>query len=357
MNQQRLQNSFNWSASRESTFLECQKKYWYTYYGSWDGWPIYYKDPRGNTLDPLAAHLYMLKNMQPIAIFIGSIVHSVIETVMKSIAGRSEKKLPELSAILAEGELRFKKGIHESTQGAWKKHPKKHAHLLEHYYHFPLSNDIIDNASKKVTTCLENWYSSPCVQNIALDSRAAWGDIEKAMTFEVQKGINAIVVFDFYLRWHKKNDQESPIIMIFDWKTGQESQKIEEQLYAYALAAQKELKASIDSMILVPFYLAEGPFGYKKIGTGQIETIQREKLQKIEEKIVASSQEMLKLHDVTIDSQGASTKPDPRLFSYTSDMSKCKKCPFRQVCEKASYASLDINELREKILEKEISTL
>lgn len=346
----RLQNSYQWSSSRESTFQECQKKYWYTYYGAWDGWPIYYNDPRGKSVDPLSAHLYMLKNMQPMAVFIGSTVHKIIESVLKPLITLSTKKLPAIDALLSEGKNLFLKGLSESKAGLWKKHPKKHTHLLEDYYNLPLEKETIDASTEKVLSCLKNWYESPCIQNIALDPRAAWQDIEQAMTFEVVPGINAIVVFDFSLKWQKNPNSIDPITMIFDWKTGQDNQKIEEQLYAYALAANRLQKTPIDSILLVPFFLNEGPNGYRKIGAGQIEAIQPEKLTRIEKKIVTSSEEMLKFHTVSIDANGASTKPNPENFQYTADRGKCRRCPFLEVCDKAQFLPASIEELRKNYL-------
>ncbi|MGR3952240.1 MAG: PD-(D/E)XK nuclease family protein [Chlamydia sp.] len=346
----RLQNLFNWSASRESTFRECKKKYWYTYYGAWDGWPIYYNDPRGKSIDPLAAYLYMLKNMQSLPIFIGSAVHTVIETALKATQGCETKRLPEMSELLLNGENRIKKGIEESTQGAWKKHPKKHTHLLEHYYDFPLESHAIDAAIEKVRKCLENWYTSPCTQNITLSPRAVWKEIEKAMTFEVEKGISAIVVFDFSISWQRKEAEKKPLTVIFDWKTGQENQKIEDQMYAYAIGARRELGIPLESLLLVPFYLAQGPDSYKKIGAHQKDELHEERLIEVQKRIVSSSLEMISLHQVEKDISGASSRPDPTLFPYTTNESSCRKCPFREMCEKADFKQLSIAELRKKIV-------
>ena len=346
MTQSRLLNSCSWSSSRESTFSECKKKYWYTYYGSWDGWPIYYNDPRGTKVDPLAEYLYMLKNMQPLVVYVGSVVHKVIETVLRSLSGKSSRALPPLETILKEGTRLFYKGIDESEKLLWKKHPKKHTHILEHFYQHPLDAAAIKEAEEKVKKCLENWHSSPCVQNIILNQRASWGEIEKAMNFTLEEGVQAIVVFDFSLHWQRLKNDQPPLLMIFDWKTGQDNQKIEEQLYAYALSAKKVLNASYDSMILVPFFLMEGPNGYRKVGADQIDTIDEVKLESIRKKIIASSKEMLQVHETRLDEKGASIKPDPRLFPYTEQKAKCRRCPFLAMCERAEYRDLTEEELR-----------
>jgi hypothetical protein len=33
-----LTNDFSWSRSRDNTFQECKRRYYYHYYGSWGGW-------------------------------------------------------------------------------------------------------------------------------------------------------------------------------------------------------------------------------------------------------------------------------------------------------------------------------
>ena len=33
-----LANEFSWSRSRDATFQDCKRKYFYHYYGSWGGW-------------------------------------------------------------------------------------------------------------------------------------------------------------------------------------------------------------------------------------------------------------------------------------------------------------------------------
>ncbi len=349
MSQPRLLNNFSWSSSREGTFNECKKKYWYTYYGSWDGWPLYYNDPRGNQIDPLSEYIYMLKNMQPIVVYVGSVVHKTIEKVLGTMKTKAMKELPPLDAIIKEGEKLFLKGVDESLKSAWKKHPKKHTNLLEHFYNTQISPTYIEESVAKVKTCLESWYTSPCVTNIILNPRAEWGEIERAMHFSVEDGVDAIVVFDFYLSWKRTKENSDSILMIFDWKTGQENQKIEDQLYAYALSAKKLLNASYSSMILVPFYLLEGPHGYRKVGTGQLDTIDEEKIVTIEKRIISSSREMLKLHETRLDDKGASLKPNPKYFPYTEQKGKCKRCPFLAMCEKANYEELSESELRQKV--------
>ncbi len=337
---QRLVNACRWSSSRESTFLECQKKYWYSYYGAWEGWPKTPFDTR-ESIDPLASYLYMLKNMQPACMFMGSMVHKVIEECLKSI--QHTKKAPPLEDLLAQTSQRFDKGMEESLQHLWKKHPKHHTNIFEHFYGLAFGENEEKEGKEKALSCISNWHSSPCIQNMALHPKAEWMGIETTQTFSVENGIEAIVVYDFFLRWPKADG--SKIMIIFDWKTGQESKKIEDQLSAYALAAHTLFSVAIENLIISPFYLIAGPLGYKKYGAGQENGLDNSLLAITRSRIITSTHQMLALHPAA-DEHGIVPTPDPVLFSYPADRRGCRRCPFQQLCVAADFQQKSCAELR-----------
>ena len=327
---ERLQNKCAWSSSRESTFLECKKKYWYTYYGAWEGWPIHYNDAR-KSVDPLASYLYRLKNMQPVPVFLGSLVHKVIENTLRTLM--KSKKLPAFSLILEEGKFLLQRGLHESTQKAYLKNPKKHINLLEEYYGRKIPP--IDELERKVETCLFNWYHSPIVQSMVLHPMASFGDVEQLMTFTIAPEMECIVVFDLYLHWKRGTPDEK--LIIFDWKTGGENSRIQKQMLSYALAATHMLQAPLDSLILCPFYLADSPHAYKKLGVGQEHSISEEEVRETQKNICTALSSMQALHK---------ENPDPKLFPYTSERKSCLNCPFQELCNKIDYQECTIDELK-----------
>ena len=338
--QQRLTNECRWSSSRESTFKECRKKYWYTYYGAWEGWPKNACDTR-STIDPLSSYLYMLKNMQPACMFMGSVVHKTIEWSLKTY--QASKKLPSLEEAFAHVLGGCKKGFSDSSQKLWKKHPKYHVNLFEHYYHQPIDMTSIE---EKAHVCITNWFSSPCLLNVAMSPKAEWKGIESVQTFSLERGVEAIVVYDFFLMWHKNALPSSMII--FDWKTGQESVKVENQLFAYAIAAQKCFGVNLEDIILSPFYLSQGPNGYKKYGKNQENPVDAIKLERVKENILCAAKDMLALHPEK-NGEGMYGTPDPRLFSYTEDKRSCRKCSFQELCQAANYQEKEARELAQLI--------
>ena len=183
---QRLQNVCRWSSSREATFNECRKKYWYTYYGSWEGWPKTPFDTR-SSIDPLAAYLYMLKNMQPACMFLGSLVHKIIEETLKS--STQTRKSPSAQELTTKASAYLDKALAESQSQQWKSRPKHHCNLFEHYYGLPVGEDEVNAMRTKIHTCLMNWVSSPCTKNIAMDQRSEWLGIESTQTFALEEGV------------------------------------------------------------------------------------------------------------------------------------------------------------------------
>ncbi len=318
-----LLNEFSWSFSRANLFSECQKRYWYTYYGSWEGWPKTPWDKR-KQIDPLASYLYALKQMQNMPTYIGSTVHEAIEHFLKT------KKPFTLDAIVDYGKKSFLKGIEEAKTDKWKAAPKKHTNLFEYYYAQPPSPEVLSQAENKVVICLENWYSSPIVQQLAFHTDSRWLSIEELAFFQLAGKYKIIVVIDFAVMW-------KDLAVLFDWKTGQESEKTEEQLYLYALFANRVWSIPFDKIILSPFYVAQN--NYTKIGAGCSTPLDVTKITALEQTIESSCDKLSVLHTVQ----------DPREFAYTDERHRCERCPFKELCQGVEYQEKSREELRDRV--------
>jgi hypothetical protein len=341
----RLVNEFSWSFSRQGTFQECRKKYWYVYYGAWEGWPKNYRDARA-FIDPLAAYLYTLKQMQTLPMFVGSVVHRSIEQFLKQ--HRLERPKEALKEIINYAKKLFEEGLKEAQEKAWQLHPKKYTNLFEYYYrtspaHSAIAEEDLLAAQDRIATSLSNWYLSPVVQKIAFSPQSQWLSIEELAYFFLQERYKVIVVIDFAVRWRRPFGQE--LVILFDWKTGSPNEKAVQQLYTYALFARYALNVPYEQQILAPFYLFDNV--YHKIGCRQAEALDPLQIAQIEHEIVATSQEMLQL--VGSYPQEGSSLPDVRLFDYTTERNSCQRCPFKELCQKANYQNLSQNDLRELI--------
>ncbi len=319
-----LLNEFSWSFSRASLFSDCQKRYWYTYYGSWEGWPKTPWDKR-KQIDPLSSCLYTLKQMQSMPTFIGSTVHESIEHFLKT------KKPFELNALLDNAKKAFNEGIEEAISGKWKNAPKKHTNLFEYYYGDLPSNETLTHAENKVVSCLENWYASPIVQQLAFHADSRFLSVEELASFQLADKYKIIVVIDFAVMW-------KDLSILFDWKTGEESEKTEEQLYLYALFANRVWSIPFEKIVLSPFYLSKN--SYTKIGAGCAKPLDLQKIQTLEKNIETSCDQLSLLHVV----------PNVEQFAYTAERKKCARCPFKEICEHADYQNLTREELADAVL-------
>ncbi|MCE5294130.1 MAG: PD-(D/E)XK nuclease family protein [Chlamydiales bacterium] len=318
-----LTNDFSWSFSRANLYSECQKRYWYTYYGSWEGWPKTPWDKR-KQIDPLASYLYALKQMQNMATYVGSTAHEAIEHFLKTKAPFT------LEALVDHGKKAFLEGIEEAKTEKWKISPKKHSNLFEYYYNEPPTALQLEEGQNKVTLCLENWYNSPVVQKLAYHPDTRWLSIEELAFFQLAGKYKIVVVVDFALMW-------KDLAILFDWKTGEESDKTQEQLYLYALFANRVWNIPFDKIILSPFYLSKNK--YIKFGATTPEPLELTKIEALEKEIEASCDKLSVLHAVQ----------DPKEFAYTTERTRCNRCPFKELCQGVNYQECSRDELKLQI--------
>lgn len=85
---------WSWSFSRQQLFLSCQRRYYYNYYGSHNGWEF--------DAEPEAALAYRLKKLTNIYLVLGDAVHRVAQQMVpRVLAGKGI-----LAADLVEEEIR-----------------------------------------------------------------------------------------------------------------------------------------------------------------------------------------------------------------------------------------------------------
>ena len=70
----KLINEFSWSHSRRNAFEECMRKYYYSYYGSWNGWERDATDRQ--------KELYLHNKLINRWMWLGKLVHESIKTIL-----------------------------------------------------------------------------------------------------------------------------------------------------------------------------------------------------------------------------------------------------------------------------------
>ena len=196
-----LTNEFSWSRSRDGTFQDCRRRYFYHYYGAWGGW------------DPAAApelrRLYVLKQLTTRQMWAGRVVHDAIEMALQVFReGHDVPVEPFIEDLLD----RMRAEWRASRAGRYRDAPKTLA-LFEHEYTLELKAEVWQAMRANVVTCLRNFFRLPLLAAIRRTSPAHWS-IEHWSKVFVFEGTPVWIAPDFGF-WTPEGR-----LALVDWKTG-----------------------------------------------------------------------------------------------------------------------------------------
>src|SRR5207253_5527500 len=108
-----LTNDFSWSRSRDNSFQECKRKYYYHYYGAWGGWDA--------AASPEVRRLYVLKQLASRQQWAGRVVHDAVEMALHVFAqGRDIPVEPFIADVIE----RMRGDWRSSKAGRYRDNPK-----------------------------------------------------------------------------------------------------------------------------------------------------------------------------------------------------------------------------------------
>lgn len=218
-----LTNDFSWSRSRDNTFQDCRRKYFYQYYGSWGGWEA--------AAPPEVRRIYILKQLASRHMWAGRIVHDAIEMALQIF--RDGHDVP-VEPFIRDAIERMRTEWRSSRAGRYRESPKTLA-LFEHEYAVDLKPEAWQALSRNVSTCLRHFFSLPLLADIRRTPPEHWS-IEhwsKVLDFE---GTPLWIAPDFGF-W-----TDGGRLALVDWKTGgANTEGTSFQLGCYALYAQEML--------------------------------------------------------------------------------------------------------------------
>ncbi len=233
-----LFDEFSWSRSRDATFRDCRRRYYYQYYGSRGGWEI--------TADPATREIYILKQLKSRKMWAGEVVHTCIQRTLENLRAGIEPL--EVKEILALALDQMRTEWKQSRDRVYRSRPKTTA-LFEHEYDVPVTDDEWRANADHVAACLRTFYDSPTYRWIRDRPRDQWLEIEDFSTFRLD-GVKVHVKLDFACR-------EDDRVHIFDWKTGRRDDEDNSvQLACYALYANEKWQAGPGRVRTVEFNLA-----------------------------------------------------------------------------------------------------
>ncbi|NIT13625.1 MAG: hypothetical protein GTN99_05105 [Candidatus Dadabacteria bacterium] len=301
-----FKNEFSWSFSRDSMFNECKRKYYYNYYGSWEGW-------KKDSADEVTRTLYVLKNLVNMKIWKGDAVHKEISRVLKSfettdVIGSFESSVKRATKIMRD-EFRFSK-----AKEYWNtdKSLRKVNALFEHEYDVDISDDEwIDNYND-VIRCLKNFHNSEIVDE--LKSVGCGGIITVDSITPTSFDYNGEIIYVNLDLAYKVDDE----VKIIDWKTGAgESNPL--QFVVYVFHTNEILKTPLDRLSVIEYNLQENK--------QYVHRYNEREISEAKEYIDKSMSEMKGcLYDP------AENLADINDFPRTEDEWKCANCNFKKIC-------------------------
>ena len=298
-----LENTFSWSLSRDRTFQDCPRRYWFQYYGAWGGW--------SPDAPPEARELYLLKNITNLHLLAGDCVHRAIERVLGQFR-RGQPADAEATVLWCKQEMQ--RSLEESRKGLWRENPKRFVRLFEHHYGPAPDRAVLETIAGKVGGSVRGFFASEAYALIRESDAALWLPIETLDSF-VFEGTKVFAVPDFALR----RDGE---VILFDWKTGRKDERNEDQVALYALFAAAKWGADPARVRGAPVYLLAG-------ARFEAQRVTAEDMGRVGARMRASILEMRRrLADPDRnDARRQDFEPHPGAV--------CSRCPFRGACPDA----------------------
>jgi len=304
-----LKNEFSWSVSRNRLFRTCPRAYYFNYYGSWGGWD--------RNSPERTRKLYILKNLQTLEIWGGSIVHGTIAEALRRYArSHTPIRAGELQAR-ARGKLR--QGWVEAVNGEWRVSPKK-TNLFGLYYGDgkKLPRERTDGIRERIYSCLAAFAESTVLREILAVPYMSWRPVDQLDSF-VLDGLKVWCAIDFAYT------DPAGILRILDWKTGSErTEELQLQLACYAYFAQEKWFAPVENVRTAGVYLRDAARVSEHTITPGI-------LVDARETILDSAARM---RELLVDVAGNRAREED--FPFCESERTCRRCNFQEVCPHVS---------------------
>lgn len=99
---------WSWSLSRRACFRECPRRYYWQYYGSFNGWQPDAPEP--------ARLAYRLKHLESLSLLAGEVLHDLFAETLRAVRGG--RAPPPADALFAEARHRMNRAYAERNGSA-----------------------------------------------------------------------------------------------------------------------------------------------------------------------------------------------------------------------------------------------
>lgn len=301
----KIEQTFAWSNSRVKTLRDCAWRYHLTYHEAWDGWLVSAPQEKRRA--------YMLKNMTNLPMWVGSIVHDIIEEIITTGCKTGEWKT--LEQAQHDGIQALRKGWKQSKDKRWQGKPKGNINLAEHFYQEDVDKERLASFKRKVLMSLKAFYDMPLFNILKSLEKDDWLTLEDFQKFRLSTGEDVTVKIDCGFRYGSK-------IYLLDWKTGRVSDSVIDQLTTYAMYALKQGWAKKpEDIIIIPVYLA----AYAELGekaTPHLDVTMKH----------IQRQAGIIRGEYPLIAEAFKNKDNPSFFEHTDNEHACESCFFRDMC-------------------------
>lgn len=309
-----LENRFAWSASRGKTLDDCHRRYFNTYYGSWNGWRAPPDSP--------PAQLYLLKKMDSRFAWSGHVAHA---TISKAVDQLLKGKTPSEAEALEEAHELMRDQWKASAARAKAKAPAKALRqfngwkfygLLEHELGLQVADDEWRRIWLRTEAQLRWWFRSDWPRLIGALPRDAVlltdeGDFDRNRFAFDDTHVLSSPDFAFL----GANGEAIAV----DWKGGRPDGAHVNQVTGYGQQLLERFGAPIERTRLVLVYLGRGDVDQ------QLSPERAEAWQTSTRASIRTMRELL------VDPAKNQAKP-VEAFAMTRDRDKCRFCCFRRRC-------------------------
>lgn len=308
--QERKYPEKSWSISKMKTLNSCEREYYYTYYGSHNGWIYTSTDEQ-----KLAWRLKKLTNLW---MCFGDIIHNQIKGII-SICKKDKTKFMnairfnEVTLSLLRNIIR--ESIQKHKTNEWDEYPKG-TMLQEYYYGNIISKETGNELKERLNQCINSFYVSKSFEDI-LQSETMILENDEDVFSSIQ--YNSLKIYSKIDLLYK--DTEGYYIIV-DWKTGKPSDSDKEQLLVYAWYVMEQYG--------VHYSKIKGRIEYLLEGYSEELLFKYEDIEYIKSKV----ENDLKIINYYLDDINLNKAKEKIEFHKTEQSYKCKNCKFRLLCNK-----------------------